>query len=232
MSIVIGAEAAKLAGLQIDILAKLRCGQMTFDQLERFSNLSPDDREVRFGDIGKSKPVLPAESTEKFGLLVDLGIITVPDDYDHATRLSSFGRKNRKKFYYYNDAITDANFPNPSRILKPGEKFRVRAFKQIVPGTTTSEERIAFLATQGAIHTGAQGVSLVFDQKRDQLAKGYWYASFDEPKRLWEDADGNHGVPSVDADSDGGFRFGLGDFGDVWDDDSAFLCLCDLPAEA
>lgn len=150
------------------------------------------------------------EATEKFALLVDLGIITVPDDYVHQTRLATFGKQNRKKFYYYNDKITDQNFPNPTRVLKPGDKLRVRAFKQVVGGTVNSEERMAFLATQKAIHTGAQGASLVFDQKRDQLPKGKWYASFDEKDRLWADADGHHRVPRVDAGSDGGFVWGLG----------------------
>src|SRR3989344_9566179 len=89
--------------------------------------------------------------TEKFALLVDLGIITVPDDYDHANRLATFLERNREKFYNVDNDITDQNFP--SRILKPGDKLLVRAFKQIVPDTTTSEERMAFLETQGAVYT-------------------------------------------------------------------------------
>lgn len=219
MDITIGADAAKLAGLQIDTLQKVRSGQITLAQWERFNNLSLEDREARFGNI--------TAEPKKFALLADLGIITVPEGYDHATQLSSFQKKNRKKFYYYNEDITDTHFSNPSRILKPGDKLRVRAFRQIVSSTTMSEERMAFLATHKAVHTGAQGITLVFEQKRNELPKGYWYASFDEKERLWEDAVGNHGVPYVGADSDGDFSLGLGDFGDVWDDDDAFLCLCD-----
>jgi len=195
MSAIIGADAAKLAGLQIDTLQKLTA---------------------------------PAEPTEKFALLVDLGVITVPDDYVHATALATFMKENRKKFYDVNGNIVDANFPNPTRILKPGDKLRVRAFQQIVVGTTTSKERMAFLATKKAIHTGAHGASLVFEQKRDQLPKGKWYASFDEPDRLWEDANGDHRVTCVKAHSDGGFDFSLGYFEFVWDDSGAFLGFCDL----
>ncbi len=225
---IIDADAAKLAGLQIDTLQKVRNGQITLDQWERFNNLSTDDREARFGDWKKPESTAPAKPTEKFALLVDLGIITVPDDYVHEKRLTTFGKQNRKKFYYYNDEITDKNFQNPTRVLKPGDKFRVRAFKQVVGGTTTSEERMAFLVTQKAIHTGAQGASLVFEQKRDQLPKGKWYASFDEKERLWADADGNHRVPGVSCDSDGGFRFDLGYFERVWRGVNAFLCFCDV----
>ena len=174
----------------------------------------------------------PAQSVEKFAEFVDLGIVTVPNDYDHATCLTAFRQRHQggeeKSFRYYNDAITDPNFSNPSRILKPGDKFRVKAYRQVVGGTTTSEERMAFLRRQKTIFTGAQGATLVFDQKRDQLPKGKWYASFDEPNRLWKDADGYRKVPYVRADSDSDFWFNLGYFENVWDDYIAFLGFCDL----
>jgi hypothetical protein len=228
MNTIIDADAAKLAGLQIDTLQKVRSGQITLGQWEQFNNLSKDDREARFGYWKKPEPTAPAEPTEKFALLVDIGIITVPDDYVHEKRLTTFGKQNRKKFYCYNNKITDKNFPNPTRVLKPGDKLRVRAFKQVVGGKTTSEERMAFLATQKAIHTGAQGASLVFDQKRDQLPKGKWYASFDEKDRLWTDAGGSHRVPLMGCYSDSDFRFDLGVFELVWYGVYAFLCFCDV----
>src|SRR3989344_401881 len=215
---VIGADTAKLAGLQIDLLQKMRQGHITLDHLEWFNNLTKDDRDAF--SVG-------ANTALKFALLADLGIITVPDDYDHTTRLTLFGEKNREKFYYYNDGITDEHFPNPTRILKPGDKLHVRAFKQIVSGATTSEERLAFLTTQKAVRTGAQGASLVWEQKRDQLPKGFWYASFDEKNRLWKDADGDRRVPFVRAYSDGDFCFFLGYFGHGWYDFYAFLCFCE-----
>lgn len=225
MKTLIDAGSAKLAGLQIDTLSKYRAGQLTMDQWERFNNLSPADREARFGDW---KVLMSPAEPIKFDLLVDLGIITVPDDYVHATRLTTFGEKFSDKFWYFNDDITDEHYPNPSRILKPGDKLWVRAFKQVVDGTTTSEDRMAFLATQRAVHTGAQGASLVFEQKRAQLPKGKWYASFDEKKRLWEDADRYHRVPPVTAYSDGYFRFFLVPFELPWCADDAFLCFCDV----
>ncbi len=232
MNTTIDADAARLAGLQIDTLQKVRSGQLTLDQWERFNNLSLDDREARLGGWKKSESVAPAEPTEKFALLVDLGIITVPDDYDYGTRLAKFMENNRGKLYGVNDNITDANFPNPSRVLKPGDKLRVRAFKQVVGGTTTSEERMAFLATQKAVHVGAQGASLVFEQKRNQLPKGRWYASFDKKERLWTDADGDHRVPGVCRHSGGDFRLSLGCFELDWIVDDCLLCFCDLEPES
>ena len=165
---------------------------------------------------------------KRFELLVDLGIITVPENYVHGKQLDSM---NRKEFYFFNENLTDKNFANPTRILKPGDKLRVRAFKQNVSGTTTSEERMAFLASQNAIHTGAQGASLVYQQKRDQLPKGYWYCSFDKIDKLWKDAGGGRRVPGVGAHADGGFRLGLGGFESPWLDDRIILCFCDVPAE-
>ena len=224
---IIGADAVRLADLQVDALQKLRSGQLSLDHCERFLNLSPEAREERFGDFKNSKLAPPVEPVEKFALLVDLGIITVPENYKHAIQLAQFLRADGKKFRSVNDNITDANFPNPSRILKPGDKLWVRAFRQIVSDTTTSEERMVFLANQKAVHTGAQGASLVFEQRRDQLPKGFWYASFDEKGRLWEDADRHHRVPGVGAASGGYFYWYLGHFEDVWRDNYAFFCFCD-----
>ena len=175
--------------------------------------------------------VLPGP-TEKFALLVDLGIITVPDG-DPATWLDPFRAKYQndeiKSFYYYNNGITDVNFPNPSRILKSGDRLWVCAFHQVAPGTTTSKERLAFLKTQNAVFTGAQGAALVWEQKRYLLPRGKWYTSFDERERLWKDADGSHRVPYLNADSDGDFHFNLGNFESAWSGNRAFLCFRDEP---
>ena len=230
MTTTIDAGSAKLAGLQIDTLSKYRVGQVTLDQWERFNNLSPDDREARFGDWKKPEPMAPAKSSEKFSLFADLGIITVPENYSHATQLASFRRKNRKKFFSYDNDISDKHFPTPSRILKPGDRLSVTVFKQTVSGLTTSKERVAFLKNRNAVFTGPQGVSLVYEQKRDKLLKGYGYVSFDEKERLWQDAGGYRRVPGVFRDSDGRFGFSLGGFEYDWDDDRWLLCFCDLPA--
>jgi hypothetical protein len=219
----IGAETARWAGLQIDLHSKFRSGNLTPDQLEWWLNQPKDKREALIvGDKSNSEP------TEKFTLLVDLGIITVPNGYSHANHLDKFVMKNRKKFYSINDNITDVNFANPTRVLKPGQKYRVRAFQQVVSGTTTSEERMSFLLTQKAIHTGAQGESLVFEQKRDQLPKGKWYYSLDEIDRLWAASDGTHGVSRVSCHSDGVFLFDIGYFESFCDGGCAFLCFTEV----
>lgn len=152
--------------------------------------------------------------------------IVVPADYDHGKALARFAKSDKKKCYYFNEALTDKNFSNPSRILKAGDRLRLRAFEQIVPGTTTSDERMKFQRTlPGNIFVGAQGLPFIFD-KRAELPKGKWYSSFDESERL-PFLEGYHRVPSVNAYDDGDFFASLGHFGRVWDQNDAFFCFSD-----
>lgn len=200
--------------------------------LHLFQNIRKEDligliegtHEIKVKAVEAKSEAVPGE---KFDLLLDLGVITVPDDFVYSTHLATFSKNNRKKFYYYNDDITDKNFNKATVQLVPGRKLRVKAFKQTVSGNTTSQERIAFLKTQNNIFTGAVGASLVFEQKRDLLPKGKWYCSFDEKEALWKDSDGYHRVPSVNAYSDGDFRFDLGCFENDWAAAAVLLCFCD-----
>ena len=225
---------SKIPGWYITFQAALLMQAPRPDQIdqataEEWSGNQGNLKKVLADVLIPTKEEKPVGSVEKFEMLVDLGVITVPDDYVHGTCLGTFFKENGKKLYDFNKNITDTNFPNPSRILKPGDKLRVRVFHQIVSGSTTSKERMDFLEKQERnVYTGAQGVSLVFEQKRDLLPKGKWYASFDEADRLWKDFDGYHRVPGVGADSDGGFDVLLGDLEFDWDDNNAFFSFSDF----
>jgi len=157
---------------------------------------------------------------KSFILLADLGICTIPENYVHNKQLSLLDRKN---FYYFNKDILDKNFPNPNRIFKPGEEFYVCVFKQNTNGRTTTKKRMEFLAKQNAVYAGAQGVSVVYEQKRDQLPKGYWYLSFDEKKRLWEDKNRSYRIPYLGAYTDGNFEFNISFFEDDFNENIAFF---------
>lgn len=39
-------------------------------------------------------------------------------------------------------------------------------------------------------------------------------------------SDGNHRVPNVNRNSDGDFKFNLGNFENDWDSDNCLLCFC------
>ena len=217
MSTIIGADAAKLAGLQIDQLQKVREGQITLDHIEWFNHISKETRDSYTAGfvlpggrvIGVApKPEPPAQPLEKFGLLADLGIITVPADYKPVTEFAGM------------------SFANPTRVLKPGDKLWVRAHKQIVDGTTTSEEHLAYLATLHSYLVGAQGIEIVEPYRR-KLPKGFWYTSFDVEERLPLDVARDLRVPGVLRDSFHDFGRGLGDFEVVWLGSDAVLSFCD-----
>lgn len=161
---------------------------------------------------------------KRFELLNAFELI-VPPDYKHADRLDSFKKKHKKEFYGYNDAITDKNFSKATTKLVPGRKFKVKIFQ--ITEKVTSENCMDFLKTQNAVLVGAQGASLLYELKKEQLPLGKWSVSFDEKDSLWTDSDGDHGVPGVNRDSDGDWSFHLGDFGGDWGSDVCLVCFCD-----
>ncbi len=153
---------------------------------------------------------------------------TVPENYNHSTQLASFKKENRKKFCFYNDNITDENFKNATNKLTPGKIYEAKIFG--ITKRISSEDCLAFLKTQKAILVGAQGISVVWQQAKEQFPKGKWTISFDEKDALWRVADGRHGVPRVHRRSGGDWYFGLGCFEYDWYDDDCLLCVRDLSA--
>ena len=153
---------------------------------------------------------------------------TVPKDYNHPTQLASFAKENRKKFYFYNDNITDRNFAKVTNKLVPGKTYEAKIFK--ITKRVTSEDCLAFLKkTQKAIFVGAQGISVVWQQAKEQFPKE-WTVSFDEKDTFGQDIFSDHRVPYVSRRVDGGWRFGLGSFECNWHAGYCLLCLFDLSA--
>ncbi len=214
----IGADAAKLAGLQIDTLQKVRNGQITLEHLEWFDKLNKVERDKLAG-INTIDPRFALSTTFQ---------ITVPGNYNHLTQLASFEKENRKTFYFYNDNITDANFAKATNKLTPGKTYEVKIFQ--ITKRVFSEDCLAFLKTQKAILVSAQGISVVWQQAKEQFPKGKWTVSFDEKNAFWRGAGGDRRVPSMGQRSDGGWYFALGCFEDGWDGGYVLLCVRDLSA--
>ena len=215
METIISADAAKLAGLQIDMLQKMRSGQMTLAQVEWFNNLTKEQRDAFLS--GKKLPSIDP----RFELLMEFKV-TVPTDYDHETQLSTL---NKKEFYYFNDALTDRNFRKATQKLIPGKTYKAKLFS--IRKIVNSNDCLGLYKAVGAILTGAQGISLVYQLKKHVLPEGKYIVSFDEKDALWQDSGGNHGVPHVFAHSGGDFEFSLGYFGDDWNDFNCVLCFRD-----
>ena len=156
--------------------------------------------------------------------------VTVPDSYDHATRLDTFAVAHKSEFCYgYNSNITDANYSKATVQLTPGRKFQVKVFGIKSGEVVTSDDCLVKLCSEKAVLVGAQGASLAYEQGKDKLPKGKWSVSFDEKDALWYDGV-YHWVPFVDRRSGGRFSFGLGSFEGGWNGDDCLLCFCDLPA--
>lgn len=150
--------------------------------------------------------------------------VAVPKNYDHATWLGSFAKKHRQEFYFYHDGVTDANFAKATQKLVPGKTYAVKIFG--ITQRVSSEDCLGFLKTQKAVLVGAQGLTLAWEQKKEQLPKGKWMVSFDEKDAL-PSLDGGHRVPYVHAPSGGDFRLNLGSFGTDWYVADCLLCFCD-----
>jgi hypothetical protein len=153
----IDTDSAKLAGLQIDMLQKVRGGHITLSHLEWFTGLNKTQRDMLSGaDLSKL-------SDNRFELINTFEVI-VPEGYDHATRLGSFKKAHKKEFYYFNDAIMDENFAKATTQLTPGRKFAVKVFQ--INTTVTSEDCLAQLKRVKAVLVGAQGISLAMSKRK------------------------------------------------------------------
>lgn len=164
---------------------------------------------------------------------------TIPTNYNHDTQVDEFGKKTRKlkSTYYYNDQLTSKNFANVTNKLQPGKTYAIKMFP--ILETVQSEDCLAFLESNNAILVGAQGVTLLQTHQPNIFPIGKWTVSFDKAvdkegkDALWKDADGDHWVPDVHRNSDGGWYFPLGYFGHSWDSDHVLVCFCDLePSDA
>ncbi len=164
-----------------------------------------------------------------FSLSADFGIITVPKGYVHESCLARFRDEGCVSCQDY---ITDQNYAKPTRILRPGDKLRVRAFTAPRGVSTSAEQWMDFLRTERAVFTGAQGLSLVIQQKLEQLSKERYYVSFDDPYRLCQ-VNQDFWVPVLGTLADQQ-TFNLGSFGGKggFGGDHVFaLCFTDVEVD-
>jgi hypothetical protein len=128
------------------------------------------------------------ELVESFSLLCDLGILTVPDEYQHQKQFERFYGQtpSGRRLGGPNFDFVDANLPTPSYILKPGDRLHVEVFRigALPYPPLTWQDCLNFLRYQKAVFPGAQGASLVFEQKFTELPKRYWCYVLDRGEGL------------------------------------------------
>lgn len=210
MATAIGAGAAKLAGLQIDLLQKIRRGQITVEQLEKFLLLPKSERvKLAVGDaVELSDSEVKARVLSQFYHVEYLGTLVVPDNFVGSRLSEPFGQR----------------FPNPTTVARPGDMFVVSICAQKC-SETSSLDRLAFLEAYKATLLGAQGIELVVNAFAPRLAKGHWFLSFDEQDELWIDEDREYRVPGVRCYAHGALELNLGHFNRGWGPDDFFLCF-------
>ena len=173
------------------------------------------------GKVGTSSG---KHNKEYFKLLKEFNF-TVPIDYSHVTQLATFTKQFGSKFHYFDYTINDENFSNVTCQLEKGSIYTVKIFA--IKERITSEDCLNFLKSCNAILTGAQGASLLWQEKKDKLPADKLYLSFDEKDALWLDIDGKHRVPMLSRDLYGGWRFGLGRFEVGWFETNCLICFCE-----
>lgn len=175
-----------------------------------------------------AKVLLPNRvvTDSRFELLTEFEL-TVPENYVHNKQLALFSKNHRKEFYYYNDDVTDENFSRVTDQLVPGQAYRVKTFgiNQLV----SSDDILVFMKTQPGIRfVGGQGLSLVYQLKKEEFLIGKYTISIDKKDNLWKDAGGYRRVPRVGRRSDGDWDFSLSNLDGDWHTNYCVLCFCDL----
>jgi len=218
----IGAETARLAGLLTDFSQKLRAGQITLDQIEWYLNKTSAERDWLSSGASASEDKGPF-------VLIHTVPLTVPENFVHERQLRSFFKaySGQFSFAFANQALTDKNFSKATQRLVPGKTYLVKFFG--ITRRVTSDDCLGLYKAHNGILTGAQGLTLAYQEIRGSFPVGKWTASFDEKNALLL-SDGSHRVPYVSRCSSDAFELNLGDFERDWGDGSCVLVFCDCSA--
>lgn len=182
----IEADAVKLAGLQIDLLQKIRSrnGQVTIKHLEWFLNLTKGERD----HLSNAEII---DINDRFKLLHTFELV-IPGDYIHSTQLGEFIKKNS---FNWDIKINDDNFKNVSYKLIPGKIYKVEIY--ITTKKCSSLHFLGFMEKEGMYFVGAQGLSVVLQYKKKELPIMKCIVSYDKERALYNDRFVGIRVPRV-----------------------------------
>lgn len=157
--------------------------------------------------------------TKLFGAPSKRFTITVPMDYNHDAQIDTF-IKQRKITSYHSD-LTSKNFANATNKLEPGQTYDV----EIIPilSVATRKEYMMFHHNRKHLLVGPQGLTLVYQLKKDELPKDKRIFSLDEDDALFKDDDGDTRFPCIEPGSNDDY-FDL-DFQSALDFDDCLLCF-------
>ncbi|HEY5587765.1 MAG TPA: hypothetical protein VIK86_02280 [Candidatus Paceibacterota bacterium] len=115
----------------------------------------------------------------EFKILIDLGIITVPDDYVDETCISDFSKKFHREVFVAN-LVSDENLKESCGIkINPGDRFHVYIYEFVTDYLSVSSNNIRnFLKKNGFVLLESKGVALAYSQKSELIPKSrdYYYS--------------------------------------------------------
>jgi len=154
--------------------------------------------------------------------LIKVGEIIVPENYNHATQLSTIDPDDFAFFNY--KLLCDKCFKKNTHELQHSKKYVVGIFqtKPIV----SREECVAFLSIQNALLVSAQGESLLWQVNREIFPLDIWTYSFDAVDALPIDLKGGHNLPGLYRSSNGNHSFDLGRYEREYNVFNNFCFLC------
>ncbi len=173
----------------------------------------------------------------KFIQVADLGIMTVPESYDPVNALSLLRENPPSNVRYVNLVIGDRTYGNPTRVLRPGERFWVRVHQIVDQNDTNTAEYLEYLASLNSYLPGIQGGAVVLQEKQDLLPSNLSFMLVDADDRLFVDHGNRNGegpfVCELSYDvlakgwkfllKDKDFNYGM------YDNELAIFSYCDPP---
>lgn len=132
-------------------------------------------------------PLPPPKPKGELVWVHSLGMLFVPKDYKHETRLADFRPIFQKKHELCTVTpydMRDDKHANVSVPLTPGRAFNVNAYMWIGPRTCFTVCIDQLKSMRGNMFLGAQGASLVLEHMHSQMITRRPYVSLDEYQRL------------------------------------------------
>lgn len=163
MGKIIGVDAAKLAGLQIDMLQKMRDGQMTIEQMEWFLGQKKEEREWLLKNNGESK-------NPHFRIIRGFSFC-VPTDFNSSVFVRDFLLKKDSEceLVAFSRSFLEEDSSTVSALI-PGHEVEVTAYK--LSRKVSPEDCAAFIIAKKGLFVGILGILLFLEVSKTEVPRG------------------------------------------------------------
>lgn len=127
--------------------------------------------------------------------------LNVPRSYSHEEQLAKFRFENGVRFTKFSNALTDETWANAVQKLKPGKVYEVRIFS--FAEEVSYADCKQFCESKGAFLAGAQGLSLIWELKKERLPLDKALISFNDLDAYTNTKERIHLLPFIARFSNG-----------------------------